>query len=363
MSIHRNPDGTVTVRWREHGRGSRQRQRTFRPPLTPGQPTALAQARAFSDELARRKRLGGVVDLDRGKTTLAEFVETYWRLHAIPNLSAGARAVYAQTWAKHLHGRVGDRELRELTPGHVNRLRADLERVANPPTVHKALTVLQSILAFAVLEGHVDRNPAQGVKKPRVERQRTPYVFAPADVEAIRGHLDVLSASLVSVLAYAGPRPEEALRLRVRDVGALAVRFDGQKTRRERHTPLLAPLAADLRELHLATGRRGPNAPVFPAHDGGHWQPDDYRNWRRRVWQAVAPAGTRPRDLRGSYVTLRAYEGVPLTTIAREVGCSVVMLDRHYAGTLANWDGRQVAAEEQIRQARGGLRILRREAL
>src|SRR5205085_12141202 len=25
-------------------------------------------------------------------------------------------------------------------------------------------------------------------------------------------------------------------------------------------------------------------SPVFPAHDGALWAPDDWRNWRRRVW-------------------------------------------------------------------------------
>lgn len=63
-------------------------------------------------------------------------------------------------------------------------------------------------------------------------------------------------------------------------------------------------------------------------------------------------ARQRPRDLRGSYVTRRVYEGVPLTEIARHVGTSVAMLDRHYAGVIANWDGERVSAGEQVRRAR-----------
>jgi len=81
----------------------------------------------------------------------------------------------------------------------------------------------------------------------------------------------------------------------------------------------------------------------------------DWRNWRKRVWQKVAPAGSRPRDLRSSYVTLRVYEGVPLTQVAREVGTSVAMLDRHYAGIIEN-AGDRVPADAQIQAARGGLR-------
>ena len=134
-----------------------------------------------------------------------------------------------------------------------------------------------------------------------------------------------------------------------------------------RFTPLLAPLAEDLREWFLASGRPGPKQPVFPAHDGGFWGKDDWRNWRSRsgrtrsdrrtarnppTYPGVAPAGTRPRDLRSSYITLRVYEGVPLTPIAKQCGTSVRMIEQHYAGVIENWDGKQVPAEAQIRAAR-----------
>jgi hypothetical protein len=66
----------------------------------------------------------------------------------------------------------------------------------------------------------------------------------------------------------------------------------------------------------------------------------------------AAPKGTRPRDLRSSYVTLRIYEGIPLTQIGREVGTSVRMIELHYAGVIANWDGKRVPAERSIRAAR-----------
>jgi hypothetical protein len=76
----------------------------------------------------------------------------------------------------------------------------------------------------------------------------------------------------------------------------------------------------------------------------------------QRRWVGVAPEGTRPRDLRSSFITLQIYAGVPLTTIARWCGTSVEMLDRHYAGVIANWDGVRVDPEEQIREAREALR-------
>jgi hypothetical protein len=46
------------------------------------------------------------------------------------------------------------------------------------------------------------------------------------------------------------------------------------------------------------------------------------------------------------------YAGVPLTTIAKQCGTSVTMIEKHYAGVIENWDGVQVPAEDQIRTAR-----------
>jgi integrase len=162
------------------------------------------------------------------------------------------------------------------------------------------------------------------------------HIFLPQDVERIRAKLGLRDAALVSVLAYSGPRPEEVVcRLTWNDVGEQAIRYVDTKRNRVRFTPLLAPLAEDLRGWFLASGRPKGQSPVFPAHDGGFWGNYDWRNWRRRVWQGeperprrdrknatparagCAPPGTRPRDLRSSYVTLRVYEGVPLTQIAK----------------------------------------------
>jgi hypothetical protein len=64
-----------------------------------------------------------------------------------------------------------------------------------------------------------------------------------------------------------------------------------------------------------------------------------------------SPPATKAKDC-SSFITLRVYEGIPLTQIAREAGTSVRMIEEHYAGVIANWDGKQIPAEDQIRAAR-----------
>lgn len=356
MDVHRKANGRWEVRWRE---GRRKRGRTF---------DRKADASNFLAFQRRRQQLGQAAVPD--DVQVREFVETYWRLHAVPNLSQSTRDLYGRIWALHILPRLGDYGVRELTPKRLTRFRAELEQAGiGKATIVKAMTIVQSILSFAVAEEIVEYNAAAAVPKPRYVRAREPHIFMPLDVEHIRAKVALRDATLVSLLAYSGPRPEEVVkRLAWRDIGERAIRYDDTKRRRVRFSPLLAPLADDLHEWFLASGRPAEDQPVLPAHDGGFWADDDWRNWRRRIWHGepakafersatpprtgCAEAGTRPRDLRSSFVTLRVYEGVPLTQLAREVGTSVRMIEQHYAGVIANWDGNRVPAADQIFAAR-----------
>jgi integrase len=360
MDLRRKPNGRWELRWRE---GGRKRARTF---------DRKGDAIRFEADRVRRKQLGQAAVPD--DMLLREFVETYWRLHAVPNLAKSTREFYLRTWVNHISPRLGDYGVRELTPKRLARFREELERAKiGPATVRKAMAIVQSILSFAVAEELVEFNAAASVRKPRYERAREPHIFLPAEVESIRAKLGLRDATLVSALAYSGPRPEEIVfRLAWDDVGERTIRYKGtKKGGKVRFTPLLAPLADDLREWFLASGRPPASSPVFPAHDGGSWADDDWRNWRSRIWHGeerpanrrheptypgCAPAGTRPRDLRSSFITVQVYAGVPLTTIAKQCGTGVAMIEKHYAGVIENWDGKQIPAERQIKAAREGLR-------
>lgn len=354
--LRRKPNGKWEIRWRE---GGRRRSRTF---------DRKSDAQDFIAWARRRRQLGQAVVPD--DVVLREFVETYWRMHAVPNLASSTRDFYARAWANHISPRLGDYGVRELTPKVLVRFRGELERSGvGTATVRKTLAILQSILSFAVAEELVEFNAASSIRKPRYERAREPHIFLPAEVEQMRGRLTSLrDRTLVAVLAYSGPRPEEVVfRLRWGDVGERALRYRDTKRHRVRFTPLLEPLKDDLETWFRASHRPGASQPVFPAHDGDFWSADDWRNWRTRVWRGdgqarkrvgnptypgVAPRGTRPRDLRSSFITLQVYAGVPLTTIAKQCGTGVAMIEKHYAGVIENWDGIQVSPVDQIRAAR-----------
>jgi len=86
----------------------------------------------------------------------------------------------------------------------------------------------------------------------------------------------------------------------------------------------VSPLAADLAEWRLASGRPNSDALVFPAHNGKAWTKHDAQNWTRRTFRLTAEiAGlpqARPYDLRHAFCSLLIREGREITEIARQAG-------------------------------------------
>src|SRR3954451_19038897 len=123
--------------------------------------------------------------------------------------------------------------------------------------------------------------------KPSQRRDREPVLISVERVEAMRhwclSRDDLRSATLISLLAYAGPRPEsEALPLRWAAIRRRTILF--QATKRgapsERATRLLAPLADDLRTWRETCDQPPDNAPVIPNVRGDHCSGSDWDNWR-----------------------------------------------------------------------------------
>lgn len=126
---------------------------------------------------------------------------------------------------------------------------------------------------MAVLSALCRRRGARGaghesvraIKKVSAPWRRAVVCLPPLKVEALRGQMPTdIDALLVSVLAYAGLRPGEALALTWGDVGERTLRVDKSlslgeeretKTRRDRSVRLLKPLADALKAMRVALGR------------------------------------------------------------------------------------------------------------
>ena len=237
-----------------------------------------------------------------------------------------------------------------------------------PASVHQAYRALHVVLAAAVENNYIGRNPLDGVKAPKVAQE--PMRFLTAD-EAMRIADEVEPAyrALVLVAAFGGLRAGELLALRWERVQLLERKLQvveqtdpsgrvgdvkAPKSAAGRRSISLPKFVADALAAHGASmiaveaaaesglslvgtpGHRPPGAHltglVFRAPDGG---PIDLNNFRRRVWApAVKRAGLdglRIHDLRHTCASLAISTGASVKVIQRMLGhaSAAMTLDRY----------------------------------
>jgi integrase len=365
---------------------SKRAQRTF---------DTAQDALDFRARLRLLKRTGDLALLDSGNEALELFMVDFWRLYVETRLQSSTRRKYRCLWNAHIERRLGAMELRQITPLVLSEFVLELEQAGTgAATIRSCLGLLQCMFARAVEWDRASVNVVKLIAKPSVPRVRTIKPLRPIEVEALRRQMllnpdhGLRDATLVSVLAYAGLRPEEALALEYQHVGRVTILVEqkwvdgeivaGQKTTRPpRSPPLLDALRADLRAYQLACGSSG--GLIFTRANGSPWRDHHWRDWRSRVWQPACEAigiatitkttivsdgkpktkrtyeGPVPYDLRHSFASLLIHERkYSITQISEWMGHSVATLLGHYAHVIADLASKpSLPSERAIKAARG----------
>lgn len=348
MSVHDTGDGWI-VRWRM---GSKQPSRKFKR----ADGFTRADAEEFDRSMKRRKRMGGVDPL-ASERDFRRVVEEWWRSHYL-EVSPGTRDKQRSYLENRILPYFEGYRLCDVQAPEVDAFRLSMEQAGvGGPTQRKVLYVLSGVMAYAQRMGYRTDNPVSAIKKPSGDRLRLIQPFPPEKVEEVRRWFlergDIDGATMVSVLAYSGPRPAEAhARLTWADIGQSSIIYRGDKTERDRAVRLLGPLADDLKQWRQVCG-------VAVGQVFG-WSESQFDEWRRGdrpggFGQAARECGlmpARPYDLRHAFATLLAGEGRGIDYIARQLGHSVASCEKHYRHLVEDVDTPQ-GAEERIYVARG----------
>jgi integrase len=293
---------------------------------------------------------------DAGETFETFAHDVWWPNHVeAQKMVTKTQERYATFLDKHLIPRIGGDALAFIDVPRVLEIKTQLAADKVPDyTAARALKLLRQILTFAVLNGRLTQNPADvlGHSKmlPPQGRKTDIRPLWPDETEAIRRAMlarqtphALRDATLVSVLAYAGLRPGEALGLAWENINKDSIRVERgvsggklrpTKTGDRRTVPsLIKPLMADLAAWRKASKRSGKSI-VFPGEDGKPWSVTAYGNWRNRTWKACAPDGYVIYDLRHGYSLLLAREGVDDRDAARRMGHSTTMHSHAYDGFI-----------------------------
>ncbi len=268
--------------------------------------------------------------------TLAELVEIYLERHA-PSVRSRTIVTLRDRLghATRAFGGVGLRDLERMT----NEC-AGWQAQLPPRAGHGIAQALRQVLDAAVRWEHMGRNPARLAGPNRKPPPRAVRAFTRAELDALAAELAAIYRPLPVFAAATGLRPEEWQALERRDIdrraGILTVRrtvssgevVELTKTERSRRQVPLSSRALSALDTVKASAIRGP----------------------ARIY-----------DLRSTFASDALAAGVSAFELARVMGTSIAMVERHY-GTLL--DGASVGIAGRLdaldAQRPGQRRALRR---
>lgn len=139
--------------------------------------------------------------------------------------SRATRKVYGQVITAY-EAFLGDRDLLSASRRDIEAYRAHLEALGRAPgTVAKHLAALSGVYGFAMDEGHIDKNPAQRVRRPKLAECSPRQAMSPDEVRALLGAIDTTTLvglrdyAIVVTLVAQGFRVSELLGLSVEHIG------------------------------------------------------------------------------------------------------------------------------------------------
>jgi integrase len=320
------------IRWRNQD-GVRRRRAGFK---------SRSEARSWFSNVEVKRMRGE--EVARPPVTLAVHVERYLELHAAtrdPNTIRVLRERLRRAVAV-----FGEYEL-----GDLERMAAEI--AAWQPTLptrsrYGIVQAFRQALDAAVRWGDLSRNPAKLAGANPPPPPRGVQTFTLEEIDKVAVELGPVYGPAIRFAAATGMRPEEWTAIERQDVDRVAGVARIARTHVEGRTKPYAKTSASVREVPLSARAIAALDDVPARLDtrlafyGPRGRPINLRNFRRREWHpALEAAGVRPQriyDLRSTFASQALAAGVSVFELARIMGTSVRMIERHY-GTLLQGSG------------------------
>jgi integrase len=332
--------GRGRPRWRARYRdpSGRERAKSF---------TRKIDAERFLVGIEDAKLRGAYVDPAAGKVGFGEWAERWYT--ATAHLKPSTRRDYRMLLDHQVLPAFGDWALASIDTLAVREWRAGLLADGlSPKRAGKALQVLSQVLASAVEGGRLARNPAMGVKPPKVQRKEMHFLDA-EQVEWLAAVADVRYRPLILFAAYTGLRPCELVALRVGRLDLLRctarvveaavevsrLEWGPVKTHEARTVRMPRSVAEEVAAL-LAARPHNREALVFTAPMGGPLGRADFvRNYFKPAVlaaneamtglpkdqrPALLPEGLRFYDLRHTCASLLIAQGASVKAVQAQLG-------------------------------------------
>jgi integrase len=273
--------------------------------------------------------------------TLAEFVPIYLERHGAtvrPRTITTLRERLPH--ATRAFGDVPLRDLERMT-GEIASWQAKLPERSR----YGIMQALRQTLEAAVRWGYITRNPAKLAARNRQPAPRPVRTFTAVEISAIAAELSPMYAPLPEFAAATGLRPEEWQALERRDIDRDARVANVLRTASGGEVHELAKTNGARRQVPLSRVAiraieelppRLDTPLLFPAPRGGLMNLDHFRSrqWAPAIEASGIRTPARIYDLRSTFASNALAAGVSVFQLARVMGTSVRMIERHYGALL-----------------------------
>jgi len=316
------------ARWRDPA--GQQRKRSF---------ARKVDAERYLTTVESSKLAGAYIDPALARLVVGEWAKRW--LDGRAQLKPSTRERYAGILREHIEPRWADVRLADVSHADIQAWVAGLTAVRSAATVHKVHRVMSLVLALAVKDGRLGRNPADGISLPRVVSVERRYLSHP-QVLALADECGDPYRLVVLFLAYTGVRWGEMAALRVGRLDLLRRRaliaesvtlvngaqmWGTPKGHERREVPIPLFLINDL-AVHVVGKTR--DDLVFTGVKGGALRTQVFR---RAVLDAAAAsvgvAGLHPHELRHTAASLAIASGANVKVVQQMLGhkSAVMTLD------------------------------------
>jgi hypothetical protein len=319
--------------------GARRRKTPF-----PSKSAALRYYRDFIEP----GRNGGVVKAPC--KTLAEFVPIFLERHGATVRERTIKTLkYRLGYAVKAFGGAELRDLQAMA-GEVAAWQATLPKRSR----YGIMQAFRQALGAAVRWGYMESNPAVAAGANPQPAPRGVRAFSRTELEAIAAELSPAYRTLPVFIGATGLRPEEWQVLERADVDRRARAVNVQRTLSNGEVVELAKTDRSRRQVPLsrraaaaydATPARLGTRLLYAAAEGGILNLDNFRSrqWAPALKSAGVATPARIYDLRSTFASDALAARVTVFELARIMGTSVEMIERHY-GALLDGAGEGIAA-------------------
>jgi len=231
----------------------------------------------------------------------------------------------------HLDAKFGKRRLCDISRRDIELHHAAMKASHTPGTANRHLALLSAIFRKAVEWGHVERNPATGIKAFKENNQQQSFL-SPEEIarlfQAMKADPNQIAVAALKLLLLTGVRRGEALNARWENINLETRQWwlPDTKSGRGRY----ATLNDDAVALLTVQPRRASSPWVFPGRDDSK----PLNNIRKTLERTLAAAGLshiRIHDLRHAHASLAVNAGASLYEVQKLLGHASTSVTQRYA--------------------------------